>query len=159
MTSEETSNSKSAFPKDVILFRTCQLLVKFFRNLEEEGRGAHTRIFNYILHPEKDYVYHGTSVAAKDLPNPYPEHAVPCAILRNECHRLIRERKLGDDEIANLLMKHWKIVGITKEEQGIIDSIHKSDMPEGWSFETGDTFARFNHKDVNIEIVPKVFET
>ena len=153
MTSEETSSPKLTFSKEDIVFRTCQLLVKFFRNLLEEGRGAHSRIFNYILHPEKDYVYHGTSEAAKGLPNPYPEHAVPCAILRSQCDRLIREGNLSDDEIASLLMKHWKIVGITKEEQGIIDGVHRQNMPEDWSFETGDTFARFNHKDVNIEIV------
>ena len=154
MTLEETPYSEQAFPKDITLFRVCQLLVKLFRNHEEEKRyWADTRIFNYII-PEKDYVYHGTSEAAKGLPNPYYEHVVPRKVLRDECHRLIQNRCLNDDEIAILLMKHWKIVGITKEEQGIIDGKHKSDMPEDWSFEKGDTFARFNHKDVNIEIVP-----
>ena len=161
MTSEDEPYPKQGFPKDITLFRVCQLLVKLFRNHEEEKRWwADTRIFNYII-LEKDYVYYGTSKAAEDLSNPYHEHVVPRKVLRDECHRLIQEGNLSDDEIASLLMKHWKIVGITKEEQGKVDGVHKQDMPDiekgkKWSFEEGDTFARYNHEEVNIEIVPKV---
>ena len=143
------------FSNDVIVFRTCLLLVKFFRNHQEEGRGAHSRIFNYILHPEKEYVSYGISESAENTQSHHPEHAVPCAVMRDECFKLIQHNNLGDGEIAALLMKHWKIVTITKEEQKILDAEYKSTMPEEsdnskWCFETGDTFARFTKKGIKI---------
>ena len=82
MTSEDEPYPKQGFPKDITLFRVCQLLVKLFRNHEEEKRWwADTRIFNYII-LEKDYVYYGTSKDAEDLSNPYHEHVVPRKVLR-----------------------------------------------------------------------------
>ena len=138
----------------------CQLLVGFFRkHVEEEDKGQpkglHSRIFQYVLHPEKDYVYYGASESAsEDAPN-HPEHVVPCAVLISECCRLVREKKT-DDEIVPLLMKHWKIVAITKDEQGRLDNKHglnlKSSMPKGWSFETGDTFERL--VEAEIKVIP-----
>lgn len=144
------------YPKDEILFRACKVLVKHFKNHVEEGRQViHTRIFNYFLHPEKEFVYYGASRAVSPNTKNHLEHAVPCAVLINECFRIIKEDNLQDEEIARLLKKHWKIVNITKNESKIIDFKLglKSKMPEGWSFESGNTFVRFKLAD--IDIVPE----
>ncbi len=135
------------YDKDQILYRTCQVIVNLFRNqIEEERECVHTRIFNFILHPEHEYVHCGISDMVCDSTKKHPEHVVPCLVLVNETFRLIKEKILSDDEIARLLQKHWKIVTITKEEAKRIDSklCLKSKMPEGWKFEDGDTFKRLN---------------
>jgi hypothetical protein len=138
-----------------ILFRTCQTLVRLFRNQVEENRlVVHSRIFNYVLHPEMKYVHFGVSANVTSESKTHPEHVVPCAVLINEIFRLIEEKVLDDDEIASLLQKHCKIVTITKEEAKHIDSTLKlrSKMPPGWSFEQGDTYERLHR--ANIKIVP-----
>lgn len=144
------------FTKDEILYRVCKILVKLFKNqIEEKRESVHSRIFNYILHPEDRYVYYGASRKVTSHTKNHPEHAVPCATLINECFRLIKENILQEEEIASLLKKHWKIVIITKDESKTLDFKLrlKSKMPTGWSFETGDTFERF--KLANIDIVPE----
>jgi hypothetical protein len=144
------------FTRDEILLRACKALVFNFANQVEEGRDVvHTRIFNYFLHPEGRYVYYGASAFVTDDTENHPEHAVPCAVLINECFRLLKEDKLSHDQIAHLLKKHWKIVRITKEESKKLDFElgYKSKMPDGWSFEEGDTFERF--KLGKIELIPE----
>lgn len=141
------------FTNDDILLRACKVLVQNFANQVEEGREVvHTRIFNFFLHPEGRYVYYGSSASATAETKNHREHAVPCAILIRECFRLIREEKLGHDQIARLLKKHWKIVKITKEESKNIDSElgYRSTMPDGWSFEEGDTFERFKLAEIEL---------
>ena len=49
-----------------------------------------------------------------------------------------------------MLMKHWKVALITKDQAREIDRHYKSEMPEGWTFETGDTMARLS----GIELLP-----
>lgn len=107
-----------------------------------------------MLHPEEEFVYVGKSKKVDADTPTHPEHAVPCAKLITECQRLIREGKHSDEQIASLLQKHWKVATITKEEQKHLDSGlgYKSEMPDGWTFENGDTFARF--KLAGIVILP-----
>ena len=134
-----------------VVYETCLLLVTHFRNLIQHGKtGFNTRIFSYMLHPEKEFVYAGKSEkVGTDTPT-HPEHVVPCAKLITECQRLIREGKHSDEQIASLLQKHWKVATITKEEQKHLDSRlgYKSSMPDGWTFESGDTFARFERAGI-----------
>lgn len=130
-----------------IVQKTCCLLISHFRNLVEHGGfGFHTRLFSHMLHPEHRFVFAGESQAVTEGTSRHPEHVVPCAKLITECQRLIREGSLSDEEIASLLSKHWKVATITKEEQRLLDYELglKSDMPSGWRFEDGDTFARFS---------------
>lgn len=103
-----------------------------------------------MLHPEKEFVYAGQSKKVNTVTPTHPEHVVPCAKLITECQRLIKVETLPDEEIATLLQKHWKVATITKEEQGILDSKlnYKSKMPANWTFETGDTFARFKEAGI-----------
>jgi predicted GIY-YIG superfamily endonuclease len=137
-----------------ILYRGCKALVGLFRD-QIEGRleCVHTRIFNYVIHPEMKYVYYGISKDAKSGAPTHPEHIVPCAVLINESFRLIKEGNLADDEIAKLLKKHWKIATISKDEAKRLDTELKlkSKMPEKWKFEDGDTFARLKVAGISIE--------
>lgn len=136
---------------------TCLLLVRHFRNLIESdsnnlGYGFNTRIFSHILHPEKNFVFSGWSEKVTDEAPIHPEHVVPCATLILECKRLIRAGMHSDEQIASLLQKHWKLAFITKNEQRFLDFDlgYKSIMPEGWSFENGDTFERFHRANIVI---------
>ena len=141
--------------KDDIVYKTCLLLVTHFRNLlvhSEDNLGFHTRIFSHFLHPEEKFVFAGKSkMVTSDTPT-HPEHVVPCAVLINECKRLINEGQLSYSQIAKLLRKHWRLARITKAEQAKLDFElgHKSTMPSGWRFETGNTFERFRLAEIEL---------
>lgn len=144
--------------KHAVVKSTCLLLVRHFRNLIESdsnnsGYGFNTRIFSHILHPEKEFVFAGCSEQVTDETPIHPEHVVPCATLILECKRLIRAGMHTDEQIAFLLQKHWRLAFITKKEQRILDFElgYKSTMPEGWSFESGDTFERFHLANISIK--------
>ena len=139
--------------KDVVLYRACKALVGLFRDQIEAGSECvHSRIFNYIIHPESEYVNCGSSLEARSNREIHPEHVVPCAFLIKECFRLIKEDNHSDGEIAKLLQKHWKIAIISKTEAKRLDSELKlkSTMPEGWCFEDGDPLARLKVAGINI---------
>jgi len=138
------------------VYRTSLLLVEHFNNcIQRSGKGIHTRIFSHILHPEQEFVAIGCSKEVIDGAKAYPEHVVPCATLINESFRLI-EDGMAKEDIAKLLAKHWKIVYISKVQATYLDTKKglnlKYKMPEGWTFETGDTFARM--KLAKIEVLP-----
>ena len=138
-----------------IVYETCVILVRHFRNLIKGGRrGFHSRIFSYMLHPEDEFVNAGRSVKATTETPTHPEHVVPCAVLISESCRLIEEGALSDEEIASLLQKHWKIATIAKFEQEYLDSElkYKSVMPSGWTFENGDTFARLDEAGISLAL-------
>ena len=130
--------------KEELVNRTCVILVRHFANLVDYGDGFHTRIFEHVLHPEYDFVGVGMSQEAVKSEHRYPEHVVPCAVLVQETRRLIEGGKHSVEEIAQLLRKHWKVALLSREQSRYIDHhLHyKSSMPDGWDFETGDTFAR-----------------
>jgi hypothetical protein len=138
------------------VYKTSLLLVKHFSYCaQRNGKGIHSRIFSYILHPEAEFVAIGRSQEVINGADPYPEHVVPCATLISESIRLINEG-MPESEIAELLAKHWKIVFISKEQAKYLDSKDgknlKDKMPPGWKFETGNTFERL--KLANIEVLP-----
>lgn len=114
------------------------------RDQAGEPSGFHSRFFSHILHPEEHFVFVGKSTAEhKD--SSHPEHLVPCVMMYWEVRRLLDEN-MPKPKIAKLLEKHWKIARISKEEARYIDSKNglglKTKMPDGWTFETGDTMAR-----------------
>lgn len=117
-----------------------------------EGYGFNTRIFSHILHPEKEFVFVGYSEKVTEETPIHPEHVVPCATLILECKRLIGAGTHTDEQIAALLRKHWKLVFITKEEQRLLDFElgYRSTMPDGWTFENGDTFERLHRANITL---------
>lgn len=140
--------------KNEIHYRACRALIALFRDQVESGlECVHSRIFNYVLHPESKYVSCGVSSEAKAGEPQHPEHVVPCSVLIKESFRLIKKNNCSDDEIAKLLQKHWKIAIISKSEARRLDSELrlKSKMPEGWRFEDGDTFARLKKAGIKID--------
>jgi hypothetical protein len=147
--------SMATFTKDEIVYRTCQVLVRLFRNnYEEDERGCiHTRLFSHILHPETDYVLLGYTEEARLDPKPHLEHVVPCATLVTEVCRLIKEGLLPDDQIASLLQKHWKVAYLSQQQAHCLDHglRYKYSMPDGWNFEEGDTYARLIKASIRLE--------
>ena len=140
------------------VYKTSLLLVEHFSYCaQRDGKGIHSRIFSYILHPEEEFVAIGQSQEVINGAKPYPEHVVPCATLINESFRLLDEG-IPKREIAELLAKHWKIVFISKEQANYLDSKDglnlKNKMPEDWKFESGDTLARL--KLANIQVLPLI---
>lgn len=135
-----------------IVLKTCRLLVSHFRNCLVYGKGFNTRLFSHMLHPEKQFVFAGTSISVGDDTPTHPEHVVPCAFMIEECKRLIKEG-MSDELIAPLLEKHWKVAVITKEEQKRLDYDlgWKSAMPPKWRFEDGDTFERFKLAKITLD--------
>lgn len=137
-----------------VVYETCLLLVAHFRNLLFNGKnfGFHTRLFSHMLHPEREFVFAGKSTKVDSDTPTHPEHVVPCAVLVTECQRLIKEGQYSDPEIARLLQKHWRVAAITRDEQKRLDSDLKlkSKMPDGWTFDNGDTFARFTVAQIEL---------
>ena len=136
------------------VFRTSLLLIKHFRDcLERDGKGLHSRIFTYFLHPEADFVGVGQSQEVIDGEPVHPEHVVPCAVLIEEACRLIKQGK-AEEDIARLLSKHWKIAFISKKQAAYLDSKDglnmKYSMPNGWDFESGDTYERLNRAKIGL---------
>ncbi|MBC7751258.1 MAG: hypothetical protein H7Z73_06005 [Candidatus Saccharibacteria bacterium] len=153
-----TAGSSPKTPTNDVVYATCLLLVEHFRTLiahDKEEAGFHTRIFSHMLHPEIKFVYAGQSDKVTEGTFTHPEHVVPCATLITECKRLIKAGILTNEAIASLLQKHWKVAHITQDEQQSLDHKskfnYKSTMPDGWSFEHGETFARF--QEANIVLV------
>ena len=138
------------------VYKTALLLVEHFRDcMARDDRGINSRIFSHILHPEKHFITVGQSQEVINGKDTHPEHVVPCATLIEESCRLIKE-DVPDTKIAELLTKHWKIANISKDQANYLDTKNglnlKYAMPEGWSFETGDTYARL--KLAGIELLP-----
>lgn len=138
------------------IFRASLLLVKHFKDcIERGGKGFHSRVFTCFLHPEADYVGVGQSQEVIDGEPAHPEHIVPCAVLIEEACRLIKQGK-PEEEIAHLMSKHWKIAFISKKQAVYLDSKAgmnmRHRMPEGWDFESGDTYERLNR--AGIELLP-----
>ncbi|GGE79861.1 hypothetical protein [Shewanella carassii] len=140
--------------KEHFVFNTALVLITHFQNCIKSGNeGIHSRLFSHILHPEKDYILCGQSKEVKDGARIHPEHVVPCAVLRNESFRLLKEGK-QPEYIAKLLSKHWKLAYISKDQANSLDSKNKLNlkdtMPPGWCMEYGDTFARLDKAGIKL---------
>lgn len=134
--------------KEQLVFETCKLLVMHFKNLIDfDMAGGTTRIFDQILWRNTDFVCVGKSKEAIDKSEKYVEHIVPCAKLIEESRRLIKSG-MASEEIAKLLQKHWKVAIISRHQAQILNSSHKSTMPDGWTFETGDTMQRLKEAGI-----------
>ncbi|WP_156167512.1 hypothetical protein [Thioalkalivibrio versutus] len=138
------------------VFRASSLLVKHFKDcIARGGKGRHSRVFTYFLHPEEDFVSVGQSQEILDGQPAHPEHVVPCSVLIEEACRLL-EQGTPEEDVARLLSKHWKIVFVSKNQAAYLGSKEglnmKHCMPNGWNFENGDTYERL--REANIEWFP-----
>jgi hypothetical protein len=132
-----------------------QLVEHFTDCLQMEKRGVHSRIFSLLLNPEQYFVSVGQSQEVIDGAQSHVEHIVPCVVIIKESIKLI-EDNFPKDEIAKLIVKHWKIAIISKEQASQLDLKSELDlkdkMPEGWDYKTGNTNARLDK--ANITILP-----
>lgn len=147
--------------REDLVYATCLLLVKHYRNLVAykkntgEKLGYHSRIFKHMLHPEENFCYVGKSekaVLENNPKNEHPEHVVPCAYMMYELESLIEEGKHSDEELARALQKNWKVANISKEEATKLNSELKlkSTMPEGWDFMTGNPEDRLTQAGIKL---------
>lgn len=86
----------------------------------------------------------------------YNEHVVPHVILCRKCHDmlLLDNSDKSLENIAMFIKKFLKVVQITKDEQMRLDVDLglKQKMPDGWTFDTGDVFARLDVAGINYEL-------
>lgn len=89
--------------------------------------GGHSRLFDVLI---PDYfIQKGVSVNGKG----HKEHVVPCNQIRNYSYNMFNHGYLVED-VAQMIKEHLIIVEITKEEQIMIDSKYKDNMPDDWEF-------------------------
>jgi hypothetical protein len=141
--------------KEQVVYRTALQLVEHFSDcLQTEKRGVHSRIFSHLLNPEQYFVAIGQSQEVIDGAPPHVEHIVPCAVLINESFKLIENNEPKED-IAKLIVKHWKIAIISKEQAKHLDTKEglglKNTMPEGWDYKTGNTYARLEVAGIKLQ--------
>ncbi len=142
--------------KDEFVYNICLVYIQHMKVCIKYGSGWNTYMFSHLFNrKEEDLISLGKSKKIKANSQTHLEHVVPRVVLLTETRRLIKEKILSDEEIAWLLYKHWKVARITKEEQELLDLKSKMNlketMPEGWTFEGGDTLARL--KLANIELI------
>ena len=126
--------------------------VQHLRNAIKFQKATHSRFMENLAHPEDYFLLCGESKKYRaEGGKKYNEHIVPLVVLRDQSKRLIEEGK-DDEYIAKLFAKHWKLAHITKDEAAIMDKKLglKSRMPDGWSFEEGNTFARLEAASIEL---------
>jgi len=141
--------------KDEFVYNICLVYVQHMKVCIEYGSGWNTYLFSHLLNrKEENLISLGKSKEINDNSQTRLEHVVPRLVLLTETRRLINEKTLSDEKIACLLYKHWKVARITKEEQERLDLKSylnlKEKMPEGWTFENGDTLARLKLADIKL---------
>ncbi len=136
---------------ETIVQRSFVRLVRYLQQTRLDGKGAHSRCFEYFI-------------AAAYVPTGYgknggthPEHVVPCAFLRDRCIARLGEGASVED-IANEIRPFLAIVMITDTERSKLDNSPafgglglKDIMPANWDFEAGDRFARLHAARIAFE--------
>jgi len=141
--------------KKEAVYRTALQLVEHFTDcLQMKERGVHSRIFSHLLNPEQYFVAVGQSQEVIDGAPAHIEHIVPCVVMVKESFKLI-ESNMPKSEIAELIVKHWKIAIISKDQAKYLDTKTganlKNTMPENWDYKTGDTFARLDKAGIRLQ--------
>jgi hypothetical protein len=127
---------KRKFSEEERVRRAFDRLATVLAGLWEENHDAHTRVFETII-PDA-FVIAGHSKDGTD----WREHAVPCAVLRNESYKMFADGKTVA-EVSEFLRQNLKIYLISKKEQEKLDNELglKDTMPNGWK-RGDDHFAR-----------------
>lgn len=109
-----------------------------------------TRLLDHPWIPD-ELVTVGESHSGKDR----REHLVPRMAICVKAHDMFSTGR-SVEEVAEFIRAHVKIVLISKEEQERLDNKAHLDlrqkMPEGWTFETGDVFARLTAAGVSYRL-------
>lgn len=107
-----------------------------------------TRLLLPPLIPD-DVVTVGSSIAGAET----KEHIIPRKVIVDKCHEIFRNGGDADDAEA-LIIENLRMAWISKEEA---ERLNKSKnlnlrqrMPEGWSFESGDKYARLKMAGIKL---------
>ena len=123
----------------------------------EEKGSSDTRLLLPPLIPDS-FVIAGESISGKD----HKEHVIPRNVICSQCHKMFEEGA-SIEAVANFIRKHLMIVYLSKEEQENLDKGDRLNlrqrMPDGWSFDTGDLFARLNESKIKVHFYRKPIES
>lgn len=134
------------FSEEEVWTRSLQRIALVLHGYWEEGRGAHTRLFDTLI-PDH-LITIGESVNGKG----HREHIVPCVYIRNLANQMFTDN-LSVDDVSSMLERLLKIAHITKEEAKHLDH-HcklKTNMPEGWESMTGSVTARLTVAGIQLK--------
>ncbi|GGZ44176.1 hypothetical protein [Asticcacaulis endophyticus] len=142
-----TNPSRRVYTDDERLKRACLRSAMHIRGLWEEKGSSDTRLLEGLFIPD-DLTIVGKSVNCDATA--CREHVVPRLVIIKECHVML-ERGLSDEEIADFILKHTKIVLISPFERERLDSKDqlgmRQTMPDGWGF-GDDIYARLRLADI-----------
>lgn len=144
---------QKTFSNDELIERAFYRVAWNIRHMWEATGTSDTRLFLEPIIPSS-FVLVGQSKGGNAT---YNEHVVPRIILREQCHDMLRldssEESLSN--IALFIRRFLKIVKITKDEQVRLDVDLglKQKMPDGWTFDTGDVFARLDVAGINYDFL------
>ncbi|OYW80072.1 MAG: hypothetical protein B7Z26_07060 [Asticcacaulis sp. 32-58-5] len=111
------------------------------RGLWEEKGSSDTRLLEGLFIPD-EFTIVGKSISCDATI--CREHVVPSLVIIKECHAML-ESGLSDENVADFIMNHTKIVLISSSEREKLDSKDKlglrQAMPTDWKF-GDDIYAR-----------------
>lgn len=146
--------------------RACMRASRVIFGMWEESGCSDTRLLEQPLIPD-ELVLAGESLeVAKDRAQLTPlrvhrEHVVPRLVICVECHRIFEDgvkNGIGEEglvrQAALAIKKHLRIVTISKNEQKKLDGLPglKMGMPDGWTSETGDPYARLHAAEIDFKL-------
>ena len=138
------------FSNDALVDRAFYRIAWNIRYMWEETGSSDTRLFLEPIIPHK-FVLAGRSDGGT-----YNEHVVPRVMLCEACHNMLSVDHSDESliTIAMFLKKYLKVVQITKDEQMRLDFDLKlkQKMPDGWTYDTGNVFARLDAAGIHYEL-------
>lgn len=141
------------FSRDDLIDRAFLRVAMMMHGMWEEKGSSDTRLLENWLIPD-DFVTVGESLAGTD----HREHVVPRMMLCEKAHAMFRDGASIED-VASFLRRFLKIVLISRAEQQRLDNKDqlnlRQKMPDGWSFESGDVFARLAAADIKFRLYEK----
>lgn len=116
----------------------------------EERGSSDTRLLIPPLIPD-EFVIIGESINGRE----HREHIIPRVVICNQCHKMFSEG-VDINTVARFIRNNLKIIYISKDEQHLLDNGKQLNlrqrMPTGWSFESGDIYARLNTAKIEFRI-------
>lgn len=139
----------TTFSEEELIQRAFFRVASVMFGMWEEKGSSDTRLLLSPLIPDA-FMAVGESVAGKE----YREHVIPRNVICYQCHKMFEEGS-SVETVANFVRKHLRIVYISREEQEKLDKGNQLNlrqrMPDGWSFDSGDLYARFNAAGIKIK--------
>jgi hypothetical protein len=111
---------------------------------EPRTAAVHSRLFETVIYNE--YI----ELNRKSSERRYPEHVVPCAFIRDQAFKMYWDGKTSED-VAKMIGRLLRIAYIKDEQAKLLDTVHKSKMPNDWNPDSDSILRRL--EDAGIELV------